>query len=280
FEVFAMVADYHAMNTIHKASELRELTKEIIVDYLAVGLNPKKITIFKQSDISEHTELTWIFDTLVSVPYLMRAHAYKDSEAKGKEVNVGTFNYPVLMAADILLYDTDIVPVGADQKQHIEYARDIAQKFNNTYGDTFKLPNEKILESVATVPGIDGRKMSKSYNNYIGVFDTDEEIRSKVMSIITDSSGEIPQNVYNMHKLFREENELQKIYADKKGKYKDLKEMLADDIIKYFSPMRERRAEIEKDEKLIAEVLKNGKEVVGRIAKLKLEDIKTKVGVK
>lgn len=279
FEVFAMVADYHALNTIRNADEMRELTKEIVVDYLAVGLDPNKVTIFKQSDITEHTELTWIFDTLVTVPFLMRAHAYKDSEAKGKEVNVGTFNYPVLMAADILLYDPDIVPVGADQKQHVEYTRDIAQKFNIAYGETFKLPTEKILEGVATVPGIDGRKMSKSYNNYIGIFDTDKEIKSKVMSIVTDSSGEIPQNVYNLHKLFKSENDLQKMYADKKGSYKELKEILTEDIINYFAPMRERRLEIEKDESLIKKVLEKGRSEAGKIAKAKLNEVKTKIGV-
>ncbi|MEI8337862.1 MAG: tryptophan--tRNA ligase [bacterium] len=280
YEVFAMVADYHALNTIQNADELRKLTKEIVIDYLAVGLDPKKITLFKQSDISEHTELTWIFDNLITVPFLERAHAFKDAEAKGKEVNVGTFNYPVLMAADILLYDTDIVPVGSDQKQHIEYTRDIAQKFNSVFGETFKLPKEKIIESVATVLGTDGRKMSKSYNNYIGIFDTDEEIKKKVMSIVTDSSGELPQNVYNIHKLFRDENDLKKIYEDLKGKYKDLKEKLTEDIIKYFEPMRERRDQIAKDEKLIKEVLESGANTAKKIAQEKLEGVKVKIGVK
>ncbi|MFA6463822.1 MAG: tryptophan--tRNA ligase [Candidatus Paceibacterota bacterium] len=280
YEVFAMVADYHALNSIQNAGEMRKLIKEIVVDYLAVGLDPKKIILFKQSDISEHTELTWILDNLVTVPFLQRAHAFKDAEAKGKEVSVGVFNYPVLMAADILLYDTDIVPVGSDQKQHIEYTRDIAQKFNNTFGETFKLPKEKILESVATVQGIDGRKMSKSYNNTIGIFDTDEEIKKKVMTIVTDSSGELPQNVYNIHKLFRDEDDLKKIYEELKGKYKNLKELLADDIIKYFAPMKARRDEIAKDEKLINEVLKDGAKTAKQIAQEKLNDIKTKIGVK
>ena len=280
YEVFAMVADYHALNTVQNADEMRKLIKEIVIDYLAVGLDPKKITLFKQSDISEHTELTWIFDNLITVPFLQRAHAFKDMEAKGKEVNVGVFNYPVLMAADILLYDTEIVPVGSDQKQHIEYTRDIAQKFNNVFGGTFKLPNEKILESVATVQGIDGRKMSKSYNNTIGIFDTDEEIKKKVMSIVTDSSGELPQNVYNIHKLFRSETELKPIYAELKGKYKDIKEKLAEDIIKYFAPMKEKRDEITKDEKLIKKVLENGAKTASKIAKEKLEDVKVKIGVK
>ncbi len=279
YEVFAMVADYHALNTIQNADEMQKLTKEIVIDYLAVGLDPKKITLFKQSDITEHTELTWIFDNLVTVPFLQRAHAFKDAEAKGKEISVGVFNYPVLMAADILLYDTDVVPVGSDQKQHIEYTRDIAQKFNNVFEETFKLPTEKIIESVATVQGIDGRKMSKSYNNTIGIFDTDEEIKKKVMSIVTDSSGELPQNVYNIHKLFRNESELKPIYENLKGKYKDIKEKLAEDIINYFTPMKERREKFANNERLIKKVLKNGAKTASRIAKAKMDDVKTKIGV-
>ena len=280
YEVFAMIPDYHALNTVQDKDKMSEYTREIVISFLSIGLDPKKVTIFKQSDISAHTELAWIFDTITTMPYLGRAHAYKDAEAKGKELSVGVFNYPMLMAADILLYNTDIVPVGSDQKQHIEITRDTAQKFNKIFGETFKLPKEKIIEDVGTVPGIDGRKMSKSYNYYIGIFDTDEEIKKKVMSIVTDSSGELPQNVYNIHKLFRNENDLKKIYEELKGKYKNLKELLADDIIKYFEPMRERRAEIVKDEKLIREVLERGADTAKKIAKEKLEEVKIKIGVK
>jgi len=162
-----MAADYHALNFIQSAEEMRDLTSNMVIDLLAIGLDPKKVIIFKQSCVSEHTELAWIFDTIITMPFLMRAHAFKDAEAKDKETSVGTFNYPVLMAADILLYNTDVVPVGQDQKQHIEYTRDIALKFNHIFGETFKLPKELIIDNVAIVPGIDGRKMSKSYNNYI-----------------------------------------------------------------------------------------------------------------
>ncbi len=151
----------------------------------------------------EHTELAWIFDCLVTVPFLQQAHAYKDKVAKGLEANAGLFTYPMLMAADILLYDTDIVPVGADQRQHVEYAREAASKFNIAYGKTFTEPQEKISEEVATVPGTDGQKMSKSYKNTIPLFGTKEEISKAVMSIVTDSSGERPEHVYAIHKLFK-----------------------------------------------------------------------------
>ena len=197
-----MIADYHALNFIQDAAEMRRLTLDLALDYLAIGIDPKQSFIFKQSDVSAHTELTWIFDTIVTMPYLMRAHAFKDAEAKDKEINVGTFNYPILMSADILLYSSDIVPVGQDQKQHVEYARDIALKFNNIFkSETFKLPEPLIMDDVATVPGIDGRKMSKSYGNTIPLFATREQIQKAVMSIVTDSGGPeaggIPMNVYN-----------------------------------------------------------------------------------
>ena len=136
---YILIVDYHALHSLRDPKAMRENIIGVLLDFLAIGLNPEKVTIFKQSDISEHTELTWIFDTITTMPYLMRAHAFKDAEAKDKEIDVGTFNYPVLMATDILLYDTDMVPVGADQKQHVEICRDIAEKFNNIYGETFKL---------------------------------------------------------------------------------------------------------------------------------------------
>jgi len=208
YDVHALIVDYHAMKSIQSPKVMKENIIAVLLDFLAIGLSPEKTTIFKQSDIGEHTELTWIFDTITTMPYLMRAHAFKDAEAKNKEIDVGTFNYPMLMAADILLYDTDIVPVGQDQKQHIEIARDTAEKFNRIFGQTFKLPEAKILQNVAIVPGTDGRKMSKSYGNTIPLFAEYEEIKKCVMGIVTDSSGELPQNVYAIHKLVRPESEL------------------------------------------------------------------------
>ena len=279
YECVFMIADYHTLNFIKDPEEMRSLTHEIILDYLAIGLDPKKVILFKQSDISAHTELTWIFDTLVTVPYLMRAHAYKDAEAQGKEVSAGTFNYPVLMASDILLYSPDLVPVGADQKQHVEYARDIAEKFNNAFGETFKLPEEMIVKEVAVVPGIDGKKMSKSYGNTIPLFASDEEIEKLVMAIVTDSGADIPENVYAIHKLVRAESELKSIYEENKGKYKALKDILVEDLKKFIAPMREKRKIIANDPNLLTEILKDGGERAKAIADLKLQEVKKKIGV-
>jgi tryptophanyl-tRNA synthetase len=275
------IADYHALNFIQDGVKMRELTTNLIIDYLACGLDPEKVTLFKQSDVSEHTELAWIFDTIMTVPYLKRAHAYKDAVEKGKEeeVSMGTFNYPMLMAADILLYSPDLVPVGQDQKQHIEFARDTAEKFNRIYGETFKLPNEYILENVQTVPGIDGRKMSKSYGNTIPLFATDEEIEKAVMSIVTDSSGDRPENVYAIHKLLKSEEELAPIYEENKGKYKTLKEALIADLKAFIGPMRERREEIAKDTDRVSEVLEEGRKKAQTIASAKMAEVKKAIGV-
>ena len=192
FESYIFIADYHAVTTVQSKEELSKGIVDVALDYLAIGLDPKKVVLFKQSDVPAVHELTWIFNCITTMPYLMRAHAYKDAEAKNKEINVGVFDYPILMASDILLQDADVVPVGQDQKQHVEYARDTAQKFNNVFGagkEIFKLPEPLILKSVETVPGTDGKKMSKSYGNVIPLFATYEEIKKAVMSIPTDSKG-------------------------------------------------------------------------------------------
>lgn len=278
---YFFIADYHALNLIQNADEMRKLSLDVVIDFLSIGLDPKKSIIFKQSDVLEHTELAWIFDTITTIPYLKRAHAYKDAVAKGGEenINVGTFNYPMLMAADILLYDTDIVPVGQDQKQHIEFARDTAEKFNRIFNETFKLPEEYILKNTETVPGSDGRKMSKSYGNDLGIFASDEEIQKFVMSIVTDSTGERPENVFSIHKLVRPEKELEKIYEENKGKYKILKEILIEDLKNFIKPMRERRGEIVKDLNFVNKVLEEGKEKARSAAGQKMEQVRTKIGV-
>jgi len=165
-EAYVFIADYHAMNTVHDGPQLRQNSLDVALDYLAIGLDPAEVVLFKQSDLPEHTELCWIFNTLTTMPYLMRAHAFKDAEAKNKDINVGTFDYPMLMTADILLYEPDIVPVGADQKQHVEIARDTAEKFNRTYGETFKLPEAHIPHDVAIIPGID--EIGKLHNGIPG----------------------------------------------------------------------------------------------------------------
>jgi tryptophanyl-tRNA synthetase len=279
YETYIMIADYHALTSIHDAKLLRELTKELVLTYLGIGLDPEKITLFKQSDIAGHTDLAWIFECLTTMPYLMRAHAFKDAEAKDHEINAGVFNYPMLMAADILLYDADVVPVGRDQKQHIEYARDTAQKFNNAFGETFKLPQDLIIEDVETVPGVDGRKMSKSYGNVIPLFGTDEEITKAVMSIVTDSESDIPTNVYAIHKLFKIEAELAPIYEEHKGKYKALKDALLADILAFVTPMRERRAYYESKPELVLEMLRKGGEKAKAKAGAKMNVVRKAVGL-
>ena len=283
-----MVADYHALNFIQNGDEMRKLTHDLVLDYLAIGLDPKDVVLFRQSDVLEHTELCWIFDTITTMPYLMRAHAFKDAEGKNKEISAGTFNYPMLMAADILLYDTNCVPVGQDQKQHVEYARDTAQKFNHTFEPIFTMPEVLTMKEVATVPGIDGRKMSKSYDNVVPLFATDEEVRKQVMSIVTDSMGvkdaKDPEkdNVFALHKLFsiNELKDLEKRYRDGGIGYKESKELLADNIIKFISPMRAKREELAKQNGLVEKVLKSGGEKAHAKASSTMEKVRKAIGVR
>ncbi len=274
------VADYHALNTMQDAEEMRRRTHELVMGYLAVGLDPKEVVFFKQSDVPAHTELCWIFDTITTMPYLMRAHAFKDAEAKNKEISVGTFNYPMLMAADILLYDAAVVPVGADQKQHIEVTRDTAEKFNRVFTtDVFKLPEPYIIPDVAVVPGTDGRKMSKSYGNVIPLFASRDELAKCVMSIITDSSGERPKNVYAIHALVRSERELGKMYDEHRGNYKMLKELLIEDLDRYLAPIRAKYEELTDDPRIVEEVLARGKREARAISEAKMERVRRTIGV-
>lgn len=276
-EGLIMIADYHALTSLKDPAQLRKNIPEVVRDYLAVGIDPQKAIIFQQSNVPAHTELAWIFDCLVTVPFLQQAHAYKDKVTKGLEANAGLFTYPMLMAADILLYDTDVVPVGQDQRQHVEYAREAASKFNVAFGDTFKEPKEQIIESVAVVPGTDGKKMSKSYGNTIPLFGTKDEISKAVMSIVTDSGGESPSSVYNIHLLFRSREELAPIYTANKGNYKASKEALITDIEATIAPMRERRASITDAD--VARILKEGAEQANALSSKKMIDVRTKVGV-
>jgi len=277
YESFLMVADYHSLTSLKDPQALRENIVEIVRGYMAAGVDPQKAVIFKQSDVQEHTELAWIFECLVTVSFLELAHAYKDKVAKGLEANAGLFNYPMLMAADILLYDTEVVPVGRDQQQHVEYAREAANKFNLAYGQTFTEPQAKILETVAVVPGTDGQKMSKSYKNTIPLFGSKDEISKAVISIVTDSSGERPENVYQIHKLFRPESELSSIYGTNKGNYKALKEALIEDIEALVAPMRTKYEAI--TETQVKEVLAAGAAKARTIASTKMADVRKKVGV-
>lgn len=284
YDAFIFIADLHALNTIQDKELMQKLSHDLVLDYLGIGLDPQKITLFKQSAVPAHTSLCWIFDTLVTVPFMMRAHAYKDAVAKELEPGMGLFNYPVLMAADILLYDPEVVPVGQDQKQHIEYARDIAGKFNNTYSEQFKLPKEIIMEDVAVVPGLDGRKMSKSYNNIIPFFGTDEEITKAVMSIATDSRGRDEEKnpdelvLYQIHKLFNTSAELRAQYSKGLG-YGDAKKLLIADIIAFVTPFREKRKYYEDNPEIVREILVQGALKANDIAMKKLFDVYEATGL-
>lgn len=276
----AMIADQHALTTVREPAILRASTAEIAGVLLASGL-PDDAILFRQSDVPEHQELAWYLSCLTTVPYLMRAHAFKDAEAKGKELSAGTFYYPVLMAADILAHDADLVPVGRDQQQHIEFARDFAGKMNNAYGEgTLKLPEGLISEEVGTVPGTDGRKMSKSYGNVIPLLASREDLAKRVMSIVTDSSGGVPQNVYAIHALLRPKDELDALYAEKAGKYKDLKEALLADLDARFAPLRERYAALAADPNAIEARLAQGAAAARAAAGEVLARVRKAVGIR
>jgi len=277
YESFLCVVDYHALTTVRDGALMKVNIRQMAGDFMALGFDPAKGTLFKQSDAPEHTELAWILNCLVSVPFLELGHAYKDAAGKGKEATAGLFTYPVLMASDIVLYDTDVVPVGEDQRQHIEYARDIASKFNHVFGETFKLPKESILKAVAVVPGTDGRKMSKSYGNTIPLFASREQIIAAVMSIVTDSTGDRPENVYAIHRLLKSEGELESLYGANKGKYKALKEALIEDLDAHFKPIRERRLSISDGE--IDTVLAAGAKRAREVASAKMKEVREKIGV-
>ncbi|MCU0678708.1 MAG: tryptophan--tRNA ligase [Candidatus Pacebacteria bacterium] len=278
YESFLMVADYHALTSVRDPEVMRANIYNVVRDYLAAGVDPKKAVIFRQSDNQDHMELGWVFDCMVTVPFLMQGHAYKDKVAKGIEPNAGLFTYPMLQAADITLYDTDVVPVGEDQRQHLEYTREAVRKVNQAYNtEILKEPETLIIDAVGIVPGTDGTKMSKSYKNTIPLFGTREEIQKAVMSIVTDSSGERPEHVYAIHKLFKTEAELESLYEENKGKYKNLKDALAEDIDAHLAPMRERRNEISDSDVLavLADGVARAKDVSGPV----LKRVRTAIGI-
>ncbi len=277
YDTMLMVADYHALTSLRDGAAMRQNILNIVRDYLAVGIDPKHVTIFRQSDNPDHTELGWVLNCMVTVPFLQQAHAYKDKVAKGLEANAGLFTYPMLMAADILLYNADVVPVGEDQRQHIEYTREAATKFNLAYGDTLKEPKELIQRSVGIVPGTDGQKMSKSYKNTIPLFGSHEEIQKAVMGIVTDSAGDRPEHVYAIHTLFKTEAELESLYTKQQGRYKALKDALVDDIEAFVAPMREKRASISDED--IAQILRDGVEKARTISSQTMKQVRNVIGM-
>ena len=271
-ETFYFIADYHALTTINDPETLRTNSRRIALDFLACGLDPECGALFRQTDVPQVTELAWILSTVAPMGLLERAHSYKDKLARGIAPTVGLFGYPILMAADILIYDSDLVPVGKDQKQHLEMTRDIAVKFNETYGSEpdgqiFKLPEPQIQAATETVPGIDGQKMSKSYGNTIDIFGEEKETRKRVMSMVTDSQPvEAPKDpetstIFQLYSLFatKEETETMRNAFRKGGAgYGDFKKQLFARLWEYFEPMRKRREEILKDPGYIDDVLERG----------------------
>ena len=281
------VADYHSLTSGTEPEALRENSYNVVLDYLALGLDPKKSTIFLQSDVIEHTELYWIFSNLTPVALMERGHSYKDKTEKGISANMGLLSYPILMAADILLYDTDVVPVGKDQKQHLEMTRDIAIKFNEKYGEKFKLPTPLIIENLAIIPGTDGQKMSKSYNNTINMFASKKELKKQIMSIVTDSTPlEEPKNPENnvtqLYLLFASKEKVQemknKFIAGNYG-YGHAKNELLEAILEYFKEAREKREELLANPEYVNSILKEGAEKARKIAKEKMIEIKKAVGL-
>lgn len=289
FESYVFIADYHSLTTVKDKGALSQSALEIAAAYIACGLDTNRVTLFRQSSVPEHTELAWIFNNVVTMPYLMRAHAFKDHEAKNQEVNVGLFDYPVLMAADILMYQADVVPVGQDQKQHIEYARDIAGFYNRAWKvDQFKMPKDLILENVAIVPGTDGEKMSKSKGNFIPLFGTDEEVRKAVMSIVTDSASPEAKkdpdtnNVYKIHKLFltsAEDGELRARFQKGGYGYKDAKEALLASIMEWRKGKKELFDGLMAHPEKIKALLDEGGKIARAKAKDTMKDVRKQVGL-
>ena len=267
-EAFYFIADYHSMTSLFDAAERRKNTLDVALDFLACGLDPKKSVFFKQSDVPEVTELSWLLTTLTPMGLLERAHSYKDKVAKGISANHGLFAYPVLMAADILIYDSNVVPVGRDQKQHVEMTRDIAIKFNEQYGQTFVIPEPQIRDEVAVVPGTDGQKMSKSYGNTIEIFGDEKIIRKKIMGITMDSRQPAepkPDAEKNLAVQLLKLVAAAEVATDFENRlragglgYGDLKKALFENYWNCFADARKKRAELSGNLDFVNKVLADG----------------------
>jgi tryptophanyl-tRNA synthetase len=287
-EIFAFIANYHAMTTVSEGKRLGELTMQAATDFLALGMDPQKSTFWVQSDVKEVLELYWILSSFTPMGLLERAHSYKDKTAKGIAANHSLFSYPVLMAADILLFNSEIVPVGKDQIQHVEIARDIAIKFNNEYGDILTLPEYRVDDNVATVPGIDGQKMSKSYGNTINIFGEQKKQQKVVKKIVTESVPmEEPKefegcNIYNIAKLFLDEEKqvaLQERYKRGGEGHGHFKLYLAEVIWEYYTPYREKREYYESHQDDVRDILKAGADKARQTAQAVMEKVRSATGI-
>lgn len=287
-ECFYFIADYHALTGNPAPADIAGRIIDLAIDYMALGLDTEKTVFWRQSDVPQVTELAWLLSCITPVGLLQRCTSYKDKVAQGMSPNHGLFAYPVLQAADILIFNSDLVPVGADQKQHIEVTRDIAIRFNNSYGEILTLPKEHIIESVAVVPGLDGRKMSKSYDNTIEIFEPESSVKKKIMKIVTDSTPvEDPKdpdkcNVFALLKLVASDDELSRWeskYRTGGMGYGESKKRLAELLIDYFKPYREKRAELEANIDYVNKVLADGAKRAGAVAVETLAKVRKAMGL-
>lgn len=290
YDCLFFIADLHALTTVRDPKKLAEMTRDVALTYLALGLDPEKVIFFKQSDVPEHTELAWILSSVTPMGLLERAHAWKDASEKGtKEKTVGLFTYPILMAADILIYKPELVPVGKDQKQHIEITRDIATHFNNHFGEVFNQPQELTPEDVAVVPGTDGQKMSKSYGNTIDIFADEAVLKKQVMGIVTDSTPvDEPKNpatcnVFQLYKLLASPEEIESLkvkYEQGGHGYGEAKKLLLGKILEIFNEPRKKRIELEADVGYVERVLREGADRARIEAKKTLDEVRKKIGTR
>ena len=287
-ELFCFIANYHALTTNFSKEILSDNTFNAVCDFLALGLDPEKSTFWVQSDVPEVTELTWILASNASVGLMGRATSFKDKISQGVKPNMGLYSYPILMAADILLFDSQIVPVGKDQKQHLEMTRDIAARFNNNFGDTLILPEADIDEETQLVPGIDGQKMSKSYNNTIPIFDNEKKIRKQIMRIITDATDiDQPKDketpLFQIFCLFlndKETNDLSDRYEGSGLRYGDIKQELFERVMDYFSSFRKKREDLVSRPDLVRDILKTGADKAQIVAIEVLDRVRAATGIK
>lgn len=288
YDLFLFIANLHSLTTFQSRESQLSYTYDAVADFYALGLDADKATFWIQSDVPGVTELTWYLSNSITVNQLSLAHSYKDKVSHGFNPSGGLFFYPILMAADILAFDSDVVPVGKDQKQHLEITRDIAQKFNLEYGTVFKLPEPEIDEITAVVPGVDGKKMSKSYRNTINIFDNEKDLKKSVMSIVSDSAGieeaKDPDKsiIYSLYSLFLNESEkniLRERFLTPGLRYGELKKELLEKILDYFAPFRKKREDLLKNKDYIEANLKKGKEKAETVIQKKLSQVRNVLGI-
>ena len=286
-DLFCFIVNYHALTTIHDKKTLEKNTLNAAIDFLALGLDPNKSTFWVQSDVPQVAELTWLLSNMTSVGLIERSTSYKDKISKGLTPNMGLFSYPVLMAADILLFGSQVVPVGKDQKQHLEITREIAKRFNNIFGETLVVPDEDIKENTMLIPGTDGQKMSKSYDNIIPIFCSEDDLKKRVMSIVTDSAGiNEPKDkntpLFNIYSLFLDEKGrdiLEDRYNSPGLRYGDVKKELYETIIEYFSPFKKRREHLLNNLDEVYDILISGSKKASKVANANITKVREAMGL-